>query len=321
MKRITSLELAALCGVSQGTVDRALNNRPGINAETRRRILETARAHGYVKDMRASGLVSGRSGLLGLVLFDLRNEFFAQLATAAEARAREQGYTVALLLTERDPARERDCILRLRGMGADGLILCPVGKGREYARWLAAQGVPLATVGNRLGRFPHAGPDDGAAMAACVREAAARGYRRLIYVYTARRQEAAANIDAQRRRYEGFRREAAALALETVLVTESGYCDAVCALLRGEGPRTAVLLPSDYQALQLLLALGERGIAVPEQAGVCGFDNIATLRYIRPRPATVGYSIEAIGAGAVDRVLGGGTAGPVPFAILPGDTL
>ena len=122
-------------------------------------------------------------------------------------------------------------------------------------------------------------------------------------------------------RYEGFRREAAALALETVLVTESGYCDAVCALLRGEGPRTAVLLPSDYQALQLLLALGERGIAVPEQAGVCGFDNIATLRYIRPRPATVGYSIEAIGAGAVDRVLGGGTAGPVPFAILPGDTL
>ena len=91
MKRITSLELAALCGVSQGTVDRALNNRPGISEKTRHRILQAAEENGYVKDMRASSLVSGKSGLLGLVLFDLRNEFFAQLATAAEARARELG--------------------------------------------------------------------------------------------------------------------------------------------------------------------------------------------------------------------------------------
>ncbi len=322
MKRITSLELAALCGVSQGTVDRALNNRPGISEKTRRRILQAAEENGYVKDMRASSLVSGKSGLLGLVLFDLRNEFFAQLATAAEARARELGYTVLLLLTERDLAREQDCILRLRGMGADGLILCPIGKGQSYAQWLAGQGLPLATVSNRLSeRFPHVGLDDEAAMAACVRHTAERGYRRLIYVYSAKQQESSGNIDAQRRRYEGFLKASSALPLETVLVTDSGYIDAVCALLSGSETRTAVLLPSDYQALRLLLALRERGIDVPGEVGVVGFDNIAMLRYIRPRPATVGYSIEAIGAGAVDCVLKNAPAGLVPFEILPGETL
>ena len=92
--KITSTRLAAICGVSQGTVDRALNGRPGIKEETRRRILQKAEELGYVKDMRASGLVRGASWLIGLVLFDLRNEYFAQLASAVEARARALGYTV-----------------------------------------------------------------------------------------------------------------------------------------------------------------------------------------------------------------------------------
>ena len=88
--KITSTELAKICGVSQGTVDRALNDRSGISPKTKERILKAADEYGYIKNMHASGLVRGRSMLLGLVVFDLKNEFFSQLATAVEAEARQR---------------------------------------------------------------------------------------------------------------------------------------------------------------------------------------------------------------------------------------
>lgn len=320
--KITSTRLAAICGVSQGTVDRALNGRPGIKEETRRRILQKAEELGYVKDMRASGLVRGASWLIGLVLFDLRNEYFAQLASAVEARARALGYTVVLLLTDRDPARERDSVRRLCGLGADGILLCPAGRGEAYEQWLRGLRVPLVTVGNRLSGFPHAGVWEEAAMGDAVRYAAGRDYRRLVYVYTAKEQESRVNIDAQRRRYEGFRSAAAALPrLETHVVAQPDYIPAVRALIGASTARTALLFPSDYQALHMLLALREEGVPVPARVGVMGFDDIDMLRYLSERLTTVGCSIDRISADAVDAVVHGTPPPVLPHKIIPGATL
>jgi LacI family transcriptional regulator len=113
--------------VSQGTVDRALHNRPGISAETRERILLTARQLGYRPDQLASSLVRGRTMTIGLVLFDLYNRFFAQIASAVEENAKSRGYFVYLTLTRKDLGEEKSCIERLAGRRVDGLILCSVG--------------------------------------------------------------------------------------------------------------------------------------------------------------------------------------------------
>ena len=93
---ITSVELAKLCGVSQGTVDRALNNRAGISPKTKDKILKTARQYGYIKNMNASFLASGKTKLLGLVVFNFNNEFFAQLTAAIERKASEFGYSLLI---------------------------------------------------------------------------------------------------------------------------------------------------------------------------------------------------------------------------------
>ena len=272
--------------------------------------------------MRASGRVRGASWLIGLVLFDLRNEYFAQLASAVEARARALGYTVVLLLTDRDPARERDSVRRLCGLGADGILLCPSGRGEAYEQWLRGLRVPLVTVGNRLSGFPHAGVWEEAAMGDAVRYAAGRDYRRLVYVYTAKEQESRVNIDAQRRRYEGFRAAAAALPrLETHVVAQPDYIPAVRALIGASTARTALLFPSDYQALHMLLALREEGVPVPARVGVMGFDDIDMLRYLSERLTTVGCSIDRIGAAAVDAVVHGTPPPVLPHKIIPGATL
>ena len=79
MKRfsnITTTQLARICGVSQGTVDRALHNRGEINAETKQKILTVAKEYGYVPSLQISGATKDRSMLIGVVLFDLYNEYF-----------------------------------------------------------------------------------------------------------------------------------------------------------------------------------------------------------------------------------------------------
>ena len=98
--KITSDKLARLCGVSQGTVDRALNNRPGISPKTKQKILQTAKEHGFIKNQYASSLSRGTSNLIGVVMLNLKNEFFSQLLTSIESTARSFGYTTAIMLSD-----------------------------------------------------------------------------------------------------------------------------------------------------------------------------------------------------------------------------
>ena len=327
--RITSTELAALCNVSQGTVDRALNDRPGISPKAKKKILETAERLGYMKNLHASGLARGRSMLIGLVLFDLKNEFFAELATAVEEQAKADGYSVLLMLSGRDRDREADCIRRLCGMDADGIILCPVGFGEEYEQRLFSLRKSVVTVGNRLSdRFPHVGADDRQAMTDSVRYVLAHGYRRLIYIYTANLQQGVNNISAQRERYEGF---AAAVRergdVESVVLSDGDYVRTVQAMNFPGTCRTAVLCPSDYQALRIMNVLRNRGVSIPADVGIMGFDHIGMLQYVTPRLTTVDGSIAETGRACVRVLLheiGVDVTGedmPVRYTIVQGESL
>jgi LacI family transcriptional regulator len=101
---ITIKDLARICGVSRGTVDRALNNRGGINEETRRLILETAETYNYIKNQSAAALSAGKSPLLGVILFSLDNEFFSTIVSSIEKNARKFGYSVLVMLSGYDRA-------------------------------------------------------------------------------------------------------------------------------------------------------------------------------------------------------------------------
>jgi DNA-binding LacI/PurR family transcriptional regulator len=125
-----------MCGVSQGTVDRALNNRPGISKKTRRRILETAEKIGYRPHFLARSLAKGRTMTIGLIVLDLYNRFFAQLVNSIEYNARQQDYFVYLTLTGKDGNTEKACIEHLMSRQVDGLILLTVNKGLEFGKMI-----------------------------------------------------------------------------------------------------------------------------------------------------------------------------------------
>ena len=270
---ITTGQLARLCGVSQGTVDRALNHRPGISPKTKERVLRAAREYGYIPNIHARILSGGRSMLLGVVVFDLDNEYFSRLVMELEALCREEGYSSVVMFSHKSVRQEIDCLNQLVHMGVDGIVLCPVGQGEEYLRYLQGLKSSIVAVDNRLDGLPFVGLDNRAAMKAAALQIKSRGYCRALYyapvlARAGQSQTGRENFYAQLERHAGFLEAAGQLGLPVHTVTQM---DRLPPLLDGE-ERTAVVCPSDYYALELLSLVRQR-----PGTGILGFDNIGIL--------------------------------------------
>jgi DNA-binding LacI/PurR family transcriptional regulator len=304
--RITSKAIAALCGVSRGTVDRALHDKPGVNAETRRRILATAAEQGYRPDYLGQSLVLGQTRTLGVIVFDLKNPYFAQLVQAIEQAAARLGLAVLISLSEQAVERELTALRHLHERRVDGVILLPVGCGDDYCRTVRALDLPVVTVGNRLPGYDHVGFDQVQASAEAVHFLAGRGYSTLVYVAPPLRKSGLVNRSAPRERLSGVEAAVGALGLDYRLVTSDDYAAEVLDQVRTavrSGLRTAVLCSSDWYALRILQAARQAGLRIPGDFGLMGYDRLDLFDWLTPRLTSVVSPIAAIGERAVDQVM------------------
>ncbi|MCC3376145.1 LacI family DNA-binding transcriptional regulator [Cohnella sp. REN36] len=301
----TSQQIAEICGVSRGTVDRALNNRPGINPETKEKILQVAEQLGYRPHFLAQSLVKGSTRSIGAVLFDINNRLFPQLVNAIETRASELGYFLYLTLTNKDPEKEKDCLQHLVDRKVDGVLLLSVNKGEAFERFLGKLGVPVVTFGNLVSDdIPYVWVDDRAAIRDAVRHLAAQGYEEIIYLSPPMALAGKTNLYAVEQRYLGFEEAIAETpGLLTDIVLHKGYLEEIDALLQRGDKKKVILCTSDKYALKVLLHLKQKGIRIPQDVGLMGFDNIDTLAYISPALSTIAYSSDDVGTRAVDLLI------------------
>lgn len=301
--RVTIKHISDICGVSPGTVDRALNNRPGIKPETKAKILEIARELNYKPDHRARSLAKGRTMTLGVILFDLRNRSFAQMMNGIERRSRRAGYFVDLALSGKDP--ETECVLidRLVQRNVDGLILFTVNKGPSFERYLQSLRLPVVTICNRLSdRWAYIGIDDRQAMKDAALHAIGRGYERIVYICPPLAKRNEMNIYTQEERLQGLLAGCGEgkLRHEPIIVRDKDYLTALGSIDLLNGPRTAIICSTDYYALAVMKAFKRRKIHIPDDVGLMGFDNIDVLKYVTPALTTVEYAVEEIGERAVE---------------------
>ena len=161
--KITTTQLARICGVSQGTVDRALHNRDGINPETRARILEIAKEYDYRPNIQMDNQAG--SMLIGVVLFDLFNEYFSKLAMSLVKEARKFGYSIIFQFSEKEENNEKKALEYFDYIGVDGIVLFSVGSdNEEYKNYLYSLKKPIVLIGNKLFDLPFVGIDDMKAM-------------------------------------------------------------------------------------------------------------------------------------------------------------
>lgn len=303
---VNTKEIARLCGVSRGTVDRALNNRPGISPETKRKILQVAEEVGYRPNFIAKSLVTKKTMTIAIVVFDINNRIFSQIANAIETRARELGYFVYLTLTHKKPELEKEYIRYLVDRKVDGIILMSVNKGQEFEKYLRNLKVPIVTFGNKISdEFPFIWINDEKAIIDAVQYLASKNYEKLIYITPALRESNPSNnMYGPEQRLKGFNK---AMKLhknmESIVITDMNYIDTIDNISNLGNEKVAFLCSSDIYALDILKYAKNKGIHIPTEMGLMGFDNIDTIEYITPSLATVGFSIEDIGIQLVNSLV------------------
>ena len=315
-KRITVKDLARICGVSIGTVDRALNGRGRINAETKKKILAAADEYGYIKNQFARTLSSGSSNLIGVIVLSLRNEYFPALLTGIDAEAHARGFSTLFMTSNYSIEEEKACVARMLSMNAAGIIVCSVLTEPSYYEKIAASGTPVIAVSNRIGgSIPYSGIDDFTAMRDAAWHIAANGWEHICYISPAL-SKTEQNISAQAERAAGFLDAMADAGISFEVI------DTKEALASFEPPadkRTALLCSSDSYTTRCIIRFRER--IERGELGLMGFDNIASLRTLYPELTAVSYDTCRIGVEAVRLLSGGKGDVIIPFEIMTGSTV
>jgi len=291
-------EIARLTQVSQPTVSRVLNGNQAVAPEIRERVLACAREHDYQFNALAKGLQGSKTMLLGVLVPDISNSFFADLSKQIEASARKNGYSIILFNSDYNPQNEQEYLGIVRSYRVDGVLAVPVREtSAEWHEYVKKLDVPVVTVTRQAKGLDSVYVDHGAAGSLVAEHLLERGFRRFLFIGT--------EYD---RKYEGFRRALcqAGFGLQTsntVCRDDSQLRQALRAWL-GAGPgRPGIFAGNDIYALRVLDALRTLDISVPEEAGVIGFDDTSMGRYLNPRLSSVSQPIAQMAQEAVARLL------------------
>jgi LacI family transcriptional regulator, galactose operon repressor len=306
--RVTMADVAREVGVSMMTVSRVVNHKGDVSETTRRRVLEAIERLGYRPSGIARGLATRRTGTLGLVVPDVANPFFAEVARGVEHVAYAEGYNVFLCNTDEDPEREVAVLNSLEEKRVDGIVLCSSRLENEDLR-LVVDSHPAVVLVNR--RLSGAGEqvravlvDDVLGGRLAAGHLVSRGHRAIGLL------AGPEGSRSGRCRLQGYQAilEAAGVQLDAdwvmgcAPVAEAGR-KAAHVLLRTRPELTALLCYNDLVAVGVLRAATELGRSVPDDLAMVGFDDIPLAALVTPPLTTCRIPRYELGVRAVKLLL------------------
>lgn len=310
----TRNDVARLAGVSSAVVSYVLNDGPRPVAEaTRARVLAAIAELGYRPNATARALRLRSTRTLALLVPDIGNPFFAELAKAVQTAAFARGYAVTYGDTEYAPERERAQLAALAERQPDGVLV--IGGTPGTLAPLQAAGVPVVTLDRSgasgapgtAGEPPSVGIDDEAAARAGIRHLQRHGHERIALIAGPEDSPAA---QARRRAWtELVGPMAGAGGLDSLVASaeyrpEGGYRAALELLDRGGAP-TAVFVSADVQAIGALRAFAERGVRVPGELAVLSFDGTSEAEFTSPPLSVIRQPLGTIADAALELLLDG----------------
>ena len=309
---VSIADVAAHAGVSPTTVSHALSGKRKVSESVRVRVQQAMEELGYVPSRSAQNLAIGRTRVVGLIVPDIRNSFFAELAHGVEAAAIARGYNVILCTTGFDHAREVDYLAMIRSRAVDGLIYAAGSPPTNSQLGALLGDLPLVLVDEQVpgATAPSFVSDNLLGGRLAAEHLLALGHRRSVVL------AAEGGLVSSLQRVSGFRDTWLAAGAEPPLVltgsfTEEGGREAILPHLAalasvdalGPGAATAVFAVNDLMALGAMDELQSAGIDVPGRVSVVGFDDIAAGRYARPRLTTVRQDVDGLGRRAAEALV------------------
>jgi len=302
---MTLKNIAEKLGFSETTVSRALSGQAAkyrISAETEDAILSLARELHFAPNQLAQSLRLQKTHTIGLMIPDISNPFFANIARNIEKEARKSGYSVILADTEEMESIEIESLRLLRGRKVDGLVVSPVGQHSGHLEKLFAVEMPLVLIDRYFPEspIPYVASDNYGGAHQAVSHLIQYGHSRIACI------QGLENTIPNVERIRGYRQAHADAAVEldeTLIVGDSfgfqnGYVE--MKLLLGHRPRpTAVFAVSNLISLGAISALAEEGLNVPDDVSIVSFDDQPYSALLSTPMTTVAQQNEQIGSLAV----------------------
>jgi LacI family transcriptional regulator len=311
---VTSItEVARRAGVSIATASRVVGAADyPVSAATRARVLEAARSLDYVPNALARGLHKSHIPVVGVVVHDITDPYFAEVVRGVEDAANESGYLVVICSSEMDPQRENSHVRLLRSMRAAAVIIC--GSGVDDARvnaelerhldGIRANGCAVVHLSPHARGEPEVRIDNEGGVAAMVAALVELGHSQIGFLAGPQ------SLYVARHRLAGYRRGLAQAGLthDARLVVNAtfdidGGARSVDRLLSTGVPFTALACANDLLALGAIRRLTELGKSVPRDVSVAGFDDISIASMTAPSLSTVRLPLRAMGRSGFEKAV------------------
>lgn len=305
-KRITREDVAQRAGVSTAVVSYVINDGPRpVSPETREKVEQAIDELGYFPNEVARSLKRKQSLTIGLILPNVNNPVYGEIAGIFEHICMQAGYLVLLCNTGRNPDQEQKCVRMLRAKQVDGVIVMPSQAPRELVAPLVEANIPIIVLEHNLDDLNCVAIDDLEGGRLATQHLINLGHRRIALI----RREPTSTTSSQR--LVGYRNalESAGIPFDASIVveTDTGFdagFRAMQHLLDSSDPSpTAVFAHNDVLALGAMHAIRSAGLRIPDDISVVGYDDTAGSAYLDPPLTTIQYPKAEMGRCAAQLVL------------------
>ncbi|MFD5315295.1 LacI family DNA-binding transcriptional regulator [Streptomyces sp. NPDC127098] len=317
---MTIRDVAALAGVSVGTASRVLSGNTATSPAARERVRAAAEKLGYRPDARARALRSTRSHAVGLLVSDVRNPFFADIAHGAEQAALASSYVTLLANANEDTAQQDTYLEAFLTQRVDGIIVAPQGEGGGNLRAVERARTPLVFVDRTVDGFdvPSVTADNAQGIELAVAHLAALGHTRVGYI------GGPSSVSTGRARHEAYLAAVARHGLDddAELVTVGDFrsasgAAATAKLLAGRRPPTALLAADSLMAVGALGEVRRQGRRIGTDIALVALDDIELFRELDPPLTVVAHDARALGERAMRLLLDVIDGRPAASQVLP----
>jgi DNA-binding LacI/PurR family transcriptional regulator len=304
-RAITRKDVAERAGVSTSVVSYVINNGPRpVSPETRARVEKAIEELGYYPNELARSLRLKQSSTIGLIIPNLNNHVYAEIAINMESICRAEGYLVLLCNSGRDVEQEQKFVQMLRSKQVDGVVMIPSQDPLELIQPLQNAHIPTVILEHDLPAQHCIVVDDLNGGRIGTRHLIELGHRRIAMIDRTHHSQTSAL------RAIGYRQTLAEARIafdpNLIVKSEAGYeaaCQAMRQLLTLENPPTAVFTHNDVQGLGALHAIQSAGLSVPDDISVIGYDDTASSAFLSPPLTTVRFPKKEMGQQAAKMIM------------------
>ncbi|MDR0987132.1 MAG: LacI family transcriptional regulator [Ruminococcus sp.] len=305
----TIKDIAAACGVSIATVSKALNGHDDVAEKTKNLVKNAAREMGYTPNSQAQALKTNKTYNLGVLFSDnagrgLTHTYFSQVLDGFKVYVEKYGYDVTFI-GPRFGNRRLTYLEHAKTRGFDGIcIVCVDSFEEPMIKELSLGGYPIVTVDYAYPGFPAVLSDNKAGMRTLVNYAYSMGHKKIAYIYGDKSDVTSERVAAYLETLEELGVDVNPSYLVEGLYIQTEVTEALTAkLLNLANPPTCIIMPDDFAAMGGLNAIGKRGLKVPEDISIIGYDGVKLSEVIRPPLTTFRQDAHKIGAEAAKRLI------------------